>query len=89
MELSKEQQLIKLQLEGRLKEDYDQIIPRFFNKQIHGLQEDLMVTTTAYGVNREQIFYDCLSGHLDKRNAALGRLVDPRQGDMFSKENLQ
>ena len=83
MLLTKEQQLEKLKCESALKKDYEQIIKKFFRKQVLDLPEETMVLTTAYGINREALFYGCVSEHLDNRVQSIINIPDPNQQKLF------
>ena len=72
-------ELEKAVWEADLKKAYDEIIPRFIRKQIWELPQESMVLTTAYGIDREKIFYDCLENHISKRKSILENQENPNQ----------
>ena len=86
--LTREQQLEKHILERQLYEIYSDSFKQFARKMTFELDELAIVTTTAYGVDREELFYSSVKEALETRDRALKNRPVPGQLPLFPEQEI-
>ena len=85
MKMTKEQLLEKEKWKQSLKSEYSRSVALFCRDQIFDMPEDAFTIITAYGIDREAIFYECVEEFMEARQKAFDNRPNPNQHELFEQ----